>query len=124
MPENVKRPAASASPPSGAPAPCPRARSRERAPLRPRKLRVDARDNELGKGRGLGVTCRRVAGIIEHARQIEKILRLAVPIEQARENPQHLDVPLQSGQIEPAQKLGGGGVLFESHRDKSFAKVP
>ena len=55
--------------------------------------------------RGLGVERGGLARIREHARQILEISRLAVAIEQARENAQHLDVPLQPHEIEPSHEL-------------------
>ncbi len=69
-------------------------------------FRFDAFGDEVGELRRFGVGRGRVPRVAQHARQIPEVLGLAVAIVQAREDPQHLDVPLQSDEIEPIDELG------------------
>src|SRR6202041_2095009 len=69
------------------------------------KFWLDTPGDELGKLRRFGVGAGRFPRIAQHPRQILEVLLLAVPVEQAREYPEDLDVPLQSHQIEPADEF-------------------
>jgi len=80
-------------------------RVRGRARVRAGQLRHDALLEHAGKLRKLRVTPARIAHIFECQRQITQVPGLAVPVPQARKYPEHLDVPLQSDQIEPPQEL-------------------
>ena len=51
------------------------------------------------------VAMRRIAHVFERPRQIGEIAALAVALPETREDAEHLDVPLQPDQVEPAQKL-------------------
>jgi hypothetical protein len=67
----------------------------------------------VGRGGGLGIG--------EHSRQVAQILRLAVAIKEPAENPEHLDVPLQTHEVEPAQELRFARVEFESGAQQLLA---
>src|SRR5690349_10348797 len=50
-----------------------------------------------------GIQRDHLAHVLQRARQVCEIAALAIAPEQPREYSQHLDVPLQSNEIEPAQ---------------------
>src|SRR5689334_13713313 len=78
---------------------------RARTRVSTRQLRNEAPLDQRVKVRKLRVASAGVAHVLERQRQILQITWLAIPIPQAREDPQHLDVALQADQIKPAQEL-------------------
>src|SRR5690348_10603772 len=61
-------------------------------------LALDQRD-ELGE---FGMLRAHAAHVLPHARQVTEITALAVAVPQPAEDAEHLDVPLQAHQVEPA----------------------
>ena len=75
-----------------------------------------------GKLRQLGIPRTRIPHILERQWQIPQVPRLAVAIPQARKNPEHLDVPLHSDQIEPAQELAIVAASQDRPRERSSVR--
>ncbi len=70
-----------------------------------RQLGSDPALEKLGEPRKLRIQPAGLAHVVERQRQIAQVARLAVPVPEAREDAEHLDVPLHADEIEPAQEL-------------------
>src|SRR4029077_20972856 len=79
--------------------------SLERALLRAGEFRFNTLRDERGELSRLGVQRRGLPRVAQHPRQVFEVLDLAVAIIQARKDSEHLDVPLQSHQVEAANEL-------------------
>src|SRR3569833_510246 len=70
-----------------------------------RQFRHKAALYQLCKALELRISPRSITHILERERQIAQVPRLAVAIPQPRENPEHLDMPLHSNEIEPPHEF-------------------
>src|SRR5690606_20388361 len=68
---------------------------------------------QVGKLGQLGIAACDVQAVAPDQRKIGEIASLAIPIPEAAENAEHLDVPLQADQLEPARYGGETGFATE-----------
>src|SRR5262249_57035219 len=95
------RPGAHAAPPRAAWPSCARLAGlrRENARVGTRERGRDALLEKAPERAELGVVRAGLAHVVEHARQIAEVARLAVAVPEAAEDAEHLDVPLHADEI-------------------------